>query len=144
MYKTSCGWSGFALITLSAMLGSGCGKSVDLVPLHGEITYQGKPLDFGSIMFQPEGGGELARSQIQPGGTFSLTTHKEGDGVKPGRCRVRITAFEGQRAPLDAPRGMEVPLGRSVIPKHFQQFGTSGVVIEVASGMSMPVKIDLQ
>ena len=130
---------------LSAILVSqpGCQKQPTLIPLRGQVIYQEKPLEYGSVMFQPTSGGSVARGEIQQDGTFVLTTNREGDGILPGKSRVRITAFEAQRQRPDAESEMEVPLGKSAVPDKFHSFGTSGITIEVSGDMKQPVIIDL-
>jgi hypothetical protein len=69
----------------------------------GKVTYKGKPLTKGMITFLPDGYGREAHGEIQPDGTFVLTTDKEGDGVVAGEHRVSITHLEKS---LDKDRGM--------------------------------------
>ena len=113
-----------------------------IIPVSGKVTYQGKPLEFGSVMFQPPGNAAPARGQIDSDGSFQLTTESEGDGCNLGMCRVRVTSFEGQRR-NDGGSSQE-SLGALLIPKKYTRFGTSGISIEVAEGMHQPVLIELE
>ncbi|MEX0643227.1 MAG: hypothetical protein WD468_11030 [Pirellulales bacterium] len=115
-----------------------------MMPVNGTVLYLGKPLKYGSVMFQPVGGGDLARSRIKPDGTFVLTTHTEGDGVRKGLCRVRITAFDAQRWDYEETFNGDMMLGESAIPAKYQKFGTSGIEIEVAPDIPQPVVIELK
>ena len=130
------------LFVLTVVAGCG-GDSVERIPVRGRVLHQGKPLEFCNIMFQPLGGGEIARGDIQADGSFTLSTNKDGDGVKLGQCRVRVTAFEAQRGAAADPRKMEMPLGESAIPDKFQSFGASEVVVDVTPDMPQPVIISL-
>ena len=123
---------GIVLIAISI---SGC-SGPKLIPVMGKVTYQGKPLEFGSVMFQPSGEAEPARGKIQNDGTFVLTTHAEGDGCAPGSCQVRVTCYEGQKSGADS-------LGALLIPKKYTRFGTSGVSFDVSLEMPQPVLIEL-
>jgi len=123
---------------------AGCQRGPEMVPLHGQVHYQGNPLEYGGVMFQPVGGGTLARGQIQPDGSFVLTTKTKGDGVKRGLCRVRVTAFESQRSGGSANVEGDMPLGESAIPSKYQSFGASGIEIEVTPDMQQPVIIELE
>ena len=124
---------------------TGCGKNQDVVPVHGQVLFRGKPLAYGSVMFQPAEVGELARGQIQPDGTFVLSTKKPGDGVHVGTSRVRITAYDAQRPGAAQNSGQqETALGRSAIPKKYQSFGTSELTVEVKPDMTLPVILDLE
>jgi hypothetical protein len=132
-------------VAISLGTASGCGDDRSpKVPVRGQVYYQGKPLEYGSVMFQPLGGGEIARGTIGTDGTFVLTTTTTGDGVQVGRCRVRVTAFEAQRTGGPDPTRQELPLGGSAIPDRYQSFGTSQIVIDVNPEMPQPVKIVLE
>lgn len=132
----------FAFWVLLAAAGCGGGGPAK-VPVRGQVLRDNKPLQYGNVMFQPVAGGPMARGRIQPDGTFVLTTTNEGDGVLPGRCRVRITAFEGQRAGASDPMKEEMPLGQSAIAERYQSFGASQIVIDVSPEMEQPVIIRL-
>jgi hypothetical protein len=106
------------------------------------VVYNGQPLTFGSVMFQPDEG-RLARGTIQPDGSFQLTTHSDGDGCAVGPSRVRVSCFESQRPQAEArPEEGEMPLGGLLIPKRYTSFGTSGLTVEVRPG-GEPIVIEL-
>ncbi len=121
----------------------GCDAGPVRVPVHGRVLYQGQPLTFGSVMFQPLGSGEIARSTIAPDGTYTLTTRSEGDGVLPARCRVRVTCYEGQQQALQS-GAQEQSLGRLLIPSRYTRFGTSGIEVDVSPDMQLPLVLELQ
>jgi len=137
-------WTAVGLSAICFCLALGCQPQLDLVPLKGQVNYANKPLEYGSVMFQPVGGGPLARGQIQADGSFVLTTLAKGDGVKPGVSRLRITAFDAQKPGALAKEAQEMMLGESAIPKKYQHFGTSGIEIEVAPDTPQPVVIELE
>ena len=120
-----------------AMLGvvvAGCGSDrLPVAPVTGKVFYQGKPLEFGSVMFQPDKG-PAGRGTIQPDGSFTLSTYSEGDGAVIGQHKVRIASFASQRpdhmaAPADAPH--EPGVGHSQIPRKYSNLDTSGLRVEV-------------
>ena len=134
-------WPGFAVLAgLSAL---GCQPGLELIPVHGEVRYQGNPLEYGSVMFQPKGNGPLARGTINSDGTFVLGTNTIDDGVRRGVCRVRVTSLEAQKTGSTAHRDRELALGRSAIPKKYQSFGTSELTVDVRPGMELPVVLNL-
>ena len=133
-----------AALALCGILATGCQPQIDLVPVHGRVLYQGEPLSYGSVMFQPEGAGPLARGTIEANGQFVLGTQTKADGVRPGRCRVRVTAFESQKTGLGENPHRERSLGRSAIPKKYQNFGTSGLVVDVSAEMLLPLEVVLE
>jgi len=70
----------------------------------GKVTYKGEPVKGGSVVFSPlSEGGKAASSEIQQDGTYTLSTNRPGDGVKPGRYRVTFTPPPGQEAPASVP-----------------------------------------
>jgi hypothetical protein len=119
--------SAFASI-IAAMLALplcwGCGTSGGpdgsmLVPVKGKVTYKGKPLTDGTITFEPDDFGRPAHGNIQPDGTFVLTTYKDGDGAVRGQHRIAVSA--------SAKRGQNVPL-------KLRDPNSSKVVVEVSEG----------
>lgn len=107
------------LASLVFIFVGGCGSSsapqIATVPVQGRITYQGKPLSKGSITFQPDDDGQPAHGEIQPDGTFELTTVAKGDGAVPGKHIVSVIGTEGK-----------------LVPRKFHDNKTSPVQIEVS------------
>lgn len=115
----------------------GCSKGPQIVPVKGKVLYNGEPLTFGSVMFQPEAG-QPARASIQGDGTFVLTTDSVNDGAKVGRNRIRVTCYESQNATEG-----EATLGKLLIPRKYTDIDTSGIVIEVPAGGADDIVIEL-
>jgi len=126
------------LIALTAAVALvGCGKSYpDYYPVTGKVYYRDKPLTTGVIMFQPPSG-PPATGQIEPDGTFTLTTHGRAEGALPGRNQVRITARE-----INADAA-EMALGKHLIPERYSQFSTSGLNAEVKADVNEPFEFRL-
>ena len=123
---------------------SGCGeKQFPVAPAEGKIICQGKPLECGSVIFQPRTG-PPARGKIQSDGTFVLSTYGNGDGAMIGTHRVRIACFENQRpgAIPDNPQA-EPTLGRPLVPRRYTNIQTSGLQVEVKSS-NEPFVLDLE
>lgn len=127
------------------ILMSGCDSGPVMVPVTGSIVYKGKTLEYGSVMFQPVGvdGAMPARGKIESDGTFRLHTTKPGDGVVVGKSQVRVTAFAAQREEAAGNQHQEMALGKSAVPRRFQNFSTSGIVVDVTPDMPLPITIDL-
>jgi hypothetical protein len=122
------------VILLLAALGvvDGCGSSqLPVAPAKGQVFYRGKPLAFGSVMFQSNVG-PPARGVIQRDGTFQLSTYGTNDGAVIGQHQVRIACFESQ-IPAGAPvaRSGEAGVGKSLIPPRYSNLDTSGLRVEV-------------
>ena len=131
-----------ALIVVTSV--AGCGKrGRELAPVTGNVTYRGKPVPFGYVMFQPESG-QGALGVIQSDGGFRMVTNGEGDGAAVGKNRVRIACYEIQDpAKKKLAGGGEVPLGKSLIPARYSSLDTSGIVVDVHSGANEPVVLNL-
>ncbi|MDG3007167.1 hypothetical protein [Paludisphaera mucosa] len=92
-------WS-IAAAVLLAILCPGCDSGDPplppsaAAPAKGRITHRGKPLTGGRITLEPTDGGREAKGDVQPDGTFVLTTFQEGDGALPGVHRVSIAGVE--------------------------------------------------
>ena len=131
------------LLPVVALCLAGCGKPArELAPLTGKVTYNGKPLRFGAITIEHEYG-QPATSKIQSDGTFSLSTHGEGEGAAVGKRRVRIACFEGQDPARQTNPNTPISLGRLLIPEKYTSFETSGIVIDVRPGKNEPVVLNL-
>jgi len=124
-------FAGLAPVLAAAAI-AGCGSGrLPTAPVEGKVLYEGEPLTFGGVIFQPEKG-PLARGYIQPDGTFRLFTYADGDGAVLGRHFVQITCFETQNPEASRLGGRTEPgLGRSLIPKRYNRFQTSGLRAEV-------------
>lgn len=136
-------WARVALAPLVAaglcLAASGCGSGkLDVAPVKGKVTHNKKPLQFGSVVFQSEKG-LPATGQIQPDGTYTLTTYASGDGAVVGSHKVQITCTDTQKPGFTPPAGQELPVGKSLIPTKYNQADTSGLTAEVKSG---PNQID--
>jgi hypothetical protein len=88
---------------ISAVLAAGlagCAEKykMEVAPVTGKVTCNGKPITEGYIIFtpivsgsaDPAKSGKSAYATIKPDGTYSLTTYDEGDGALIGKHEVRI------------------------------------------------------
>jgi hypothetical protein len=70
----------------------GCGR--EFVPVEGNVTYEGKPLDRAIVTFIPETTGQPAHAITDREGYFRLSTFKPGSGARPGKYKVTVTMVE--------------------------------------------------
>jgi hypothetical protein len=94
-----------AIVALPMCWGCGSNAAPDgtsMVPVKGKVTFKGKPLTDGTITFEPDDFGRAAHGNIQPDGSFVLTTFKDGDGAVRGHHRIAVSgsAKRGQAVPL--------------------------------------------
>ena len=94
------------------------------VPVSGTVTYKGKPLTKGTVVFEPDAG-RPAHGAIQSDGRYTLSTFKEGDGAVEGAHRVSISG-----------------LNKKVLPLKYHSPSSSGIEIEVQGETSdYPVEL---
>ena len=132
------------LACCAAVLSSlGCNEKLALAPVTGTVVYQGETLEFGGVMTQPITGGPVARSVIE-NGRFALKTGGQ-EGAVPGVHRVRVTCFTHQKpGAIPSSADGEAPLGRSLIPDHYNQFSSSSLTIDVKPGENESLVIELE
>ena len=130
--------SGLLLVFAFSLIG--CGSSgPELVPGSGVVMFEGKPLASGSVMFQPKRG-RHSRANIQPDGTFVMTTFDEFDGTTVGEHMVRVASRE--KAQVDE-YGEEYA-GKSLIPKAYANFRTSGITVDIPPEGTDSIVIELK
>ncbi len=127
-------------LPLAATLG--CGD--DRATVEGKVLLDGQPLPYGSVMFQPPHG-QPARADIRPDGTFTLQSPEGEEGTPVGLNRVRVSSYTTQDPQTQAEAkkfDQELPLGKSLIPKQYTDFATSGITVDVKPNMA-PVELNL-
>ena len=130
----------FGLLSVFAFSLVGCGSDgPELVPASGVVMYDGKPLASGSVMFQPERG-RHSRADIQPDGTFVMTTFHEFDGATIGPQMVRVASM-GKPQVDDS--GEEFA-GKSLIPRRYSNFRTSGITVDIPPEGDDTIVIELE
>ena len=129
-------WGHACLALMCGAAVAGCRRGPTLVPAEGRVVLDGQPLATGAIMVQPEAG-PAAQARIQPDGSFRLGTFDPEDGAIPGTAAVRIICRQEVTKP-----GEERAYGRSLIPEKYAGFESSGLAVEIKSGMA-PLLIEL-
>lgn len=116
-----------------ALAVAGCGGSdhLKVAPAEGKVLYRGEPLKFGAVLFQPSAG-PPATGQIQPDGTFRLSTYGQNDGAVIGKHQVAITCMDNQAPDAPPPDPNKEPgLGKPLIPQKYLSPQSSGLTAEV-------------
>lgn len=122
---------------------AGCSDRMPTTPVEGKVLYQGKPLEFGSVLFQPDKG-PLARGVIASDGTFRLSTYTDGDGAVVGQHRVQIVCCEFQRPGSEMAFQGEPDPGPSFIPEKYGSMHSSGLQVDVKLEGNEPLVFDLK
>jgi hypothetical protein len=132
-------WLRLAVAVLAVgAVGAACKRNPRVVPVSGTVLYNGKPLPFGSIQFQPDKG-QAAMGEIQGDGSFKLSSYVLYDGAVPARHLVSVSCYEGQR-----PGSAGTSAGRLLIPLKYTRLGSSGLSAEVkdATGQTFEFKLE--
>jgi hypothetical protein len=115
----------------------GCGSQGSSVS--GKVTYQGKPLTSGFVMFHPAEGPVL-QSPIAADGTYRI------EGAAAGRVNVAVT---GPSKPVAGPDGVsadaDAPAGPQVyIPEKYGMLETAGLAYDVTGAATQSHDIALE
>jgi len=100
------------LLSATALLVAGCGESgPTMIPVYGKITFDGAACPAaGVVIFSPKETPEgvpkrPATGKFGKDGKFEARSYQPGDGLLPGRYRVRIECLSG--LPPPRPGGIE-------------------------------------
>jgi hypothetical protein len=119
-----------ALVTLAtaAVVLAGCGSNdKKTAVVRGTVTYDGKAVPNGTVSFIPADG-RSATGEVQPDGSYILTTYRKGDGAILGQHKVVIVAMEDMSNRLPEARN---PLPPSIIPVKYTSLATSDLRADV-------------
>jgi hypothetical protein len=149
----SLAWrSACSLLGASLLCCAGCGGSdgPELVPIRGEVWYEGAPLrdvTRGIVRYTPKEPGTLAReasARIQPDGSFDMTTFQNADGVVVGDYNITVSAYSSAALTREQTEaGARVAGPRIMIPEKYLQAETSGLSDTVDSNHSGFKKLEL-
>ncbi len=107
-------------------------------PVRGKITFDGEPASGAFVVFHPKasaapGGESNPSAQVQPDGTFQLTTRTQADGAPAGDYAVTV---QWNRA---VKQGNDAVAGPNVIPPTYSKADTSPIKVTVnASPNDLP------
>ena len=121
----------------------GCDSGGGLVAVEGNVTFDGQPVEEGSIAFEPaDGAGPSAGGMIEQG---KYTLGDEA-GVMPGKKTVRITAVRKTGRQIEAgppaPPGTMVDVVEKYIPAIYNQEST--LTCDVVAGSVNQHNFDLK
>jgi hypothetical protein len=120
-----------ALVIVGAVV-IGCVHSGQAVGrVSGIVTYAGKPVPTGTVMFVPVESGPPAYGNIGPDGHYELSTYSPGDGAVVGTHKVMITALE-QLPPELQNNPNRLP--KMLVPLKYGDSKSSGLTFEVKAG----------
>jgi len=119
----------------------GCAKKggMETAPVSGKVTYRGKPLATGTVMFVPSEG-PAATGEINSEGVYKLTTYTSGDGAVIGKHKVTITALQGMGDALPEQRSPTPP---PLVPAKYLNGESSGLTADVKPRTNNEVNFNL-
>jgi major membrane immunogen (membrane-anchored lipoprotein) len=91
--------SAVAVVTSCGRSDDGLGKRY---AVSGNVTYNGNPLEKGSISFVPEDPKGVGATGTIENGSYALSTGGNNDGAQAGKYKVTITAKEDAQAQAKA------------------------------------------
>jgi hypothetical protein len=116
---TGCGIIGHAILAVAVSIAAGCGKDNGRLPLSGKVSWQGRPLENGSIVFVPAAGhrGPKIGAEIVDG-SYEIETER---GATPGVYRVEVWPDTGEHphSPTDARPGTTTRNPVATIPAEY-------------------------
>lgn len=112
-----------AVFLVGSLLGC-TSDSVRTAPVRGSVSYKGKLLTHGTVLFVPETPGPSATGEIQKDGTYVLKTHPNRNGAVLGSHTVSISAVEDMSGRLPEDRN---PLPNPILPEKYSNNQKSGL-----------------
>lgn len=135
-----------AFAALLAASASGCSSDSDGLarePVWGTVTFDGQPLERGTITFVPEGETPTQGGATIAGGKYSIV---KDEGLVAGNYRVAISSPQGGAETIedttnDAP-GMPPKPRKDLIPARYNSKST--LTAEVKAGASNALNFDME
>lgn len=111
-----------------------------LVKVTGTVTYDGEPVEFGNVMFFPDGDqGQTGSGEIASNGSYVVATSPSSIGLLPGKYKVSVIS---QLSPAGMKDDGTPILAKTAIPRKYGKIATSGLELEVPVGGD-PIVLDI-
>ncbi|MEX2168001.1 MAG: hypothetical protein WD851_01710 [Pirellulales bacterium] len=130
-------WRSLAQILLLTCVVAGCGSRNGLYSVSGQVTYQGKPLEHGSIVFISPKSRQVT-ADIELGEILNVTTIAANDGIAAGEYMVAITSRDRSEKYKDS---MAPP---SIIPIRYADVATSDLKATIQPNNDNALRFDLE
>ena len=117
----------FGLLLLIA----GCRSGETGGIVRGKVTYKGKALDKGSVVFHSTAGGQICGSRVKPDGTFQLTSQTKSELIPAGEYVAVVFADNTEIAAMKEDPSFPV---QPTVPFRFSSVTTSPLKYQVVLG----------
>ena len=123
------------LLTAVVLVTAGCQKRETLGTVSGNVTFQGKPVTQGVVMFRDAGRGIYITAELDAQGHYEVK-QATGAGLQPGEYQVSVNP-----PVVDAPMGGPAQTSTFPnIPLKYRDANTSGLTLTVpAEGTTMNI-----
>jgi hypothetical protein len=123
-------WLSFAPL-IAALLLCGCNREPPGGIVRGKVSYNGKALEKGSIVFYPSSNAQVCHGNIQKDGSFKLENQVRTERIEPGKYTAVIVADNTEIAAMK-----EDPLFpvQPTVPFKFASVTTSPLKYDVVIG----------
>jgi len=133
-------------LLISCCILAGCGDANPLgrQPIAGEVTFDGQPMDAGSISFRPQGKKGIGSGGPIRNGHYQIETAK---GLPPGEYIVRITSpvrFGDKTAPSGppGPESLSMANGLERVPEKYNAKSTLVASVSASGGNTFDFDIE--
>jgi hypothetical protein len=138
-WRLFCGW----LLCLGGLVGCGGGDPFARQPLTGLVTFEGKPIQFGVISFEPADKEPTGTTASIRDGKFSID---RAGGLSVGKYKVYVQAFDKLDAgPPGTFPGEEGAPPRNILPERLLNVSVAEISIsEVSDDQPNLVELDVK
>jgi hypothetical protein len=127
---------GTTALALATLLLTGCGESIkrlEVHPVQGKITYQGKSPAGAIVVLHPVDNSEPDRprptAKVEDDGTFVVKTYNPADGAPPGKYKVTV-----QLRKFEEKNDGSLVAGPHLVPERYSQIEKTDLHVEVVAG----------
>lgn len=162
-WKASHGRALLACLAFSGVLLTGCGGGgegpPEVVPVSGNVEYNGQPVVGATVQFFAEGAPRPARGVTGEDGSFTLTSYEPNDGAVPGTHQVLVTRTGAEEIdePVAAVTDLEAEgyvaamkdaeqskRGNGGLPGRYAELTRTDLTVNITPGEPNVVKLQLK
>jgi hypothetical protein len=104
-----------SLFLFLCLVPSGCDSGPEIASTRGTVSVKGAKLAHGHVLFTPIGGGQYGVGEIQPDGSFVVSTFEKGDGAVVGDHNVQVAQRADDLKPGEQGQNFTSPAGEPFV-----------------------------